>query len=454
MTDLYTTVTKQNFNVTVAAEVSKALKVNWRQKLKSNSPLRVPPSIEKSEDRYFLEGLKQLRAWKPQKRNSVSEGIQVIDMFCGGGGMSSGFAAIGKANKGFELIGGIDVNSRSLESYENNYGVPGMLVDVRDLSSSKESVSEFLESLPRYDSKRKTVLIGCAPCQGFTAHRKKKWNEPDERNGLVEAFADVAAHMEPECVIMENVPELLSGRYWKHFEYFKNKMESKGYIVKGKIHNAATQGVAQERFRALVVAMKHDFSLPKARLEPKSYITVRDAIGKLEKVESGVACEHDSMHRCASHRASTIETIKAVPIDGGSRPDGIGPKCLQNFKGYADVYGRLAWDKPAITITHYARNPASGRFVHPSQHRGLTMREAARLQSFPDGFAFSGGFDDVFRQIGEAVPPLLSLATAACVLSNLRNESELTDDNVVTLPVNDSFAGVIAGIKGLRKCAP
>ena len=448
------TVTKENFNVSVTSEISGDSKVNWRQKLKSNSPLRVPSSIEKSEDRYFLEGLKQLRAWRPQRVTTTNDGIQVIDMFCGGGGMSSGFAAIGKANNGFELIGGIDVNSRSLESYETNYGVPGMLVDVRDLAASKSAVSDFLESLPRYDSKRQTVLIGCAPCQGFTAHRKKKWDEPDERNGLVEAFADVAAHMEPECVIMENVPELLSGRYWKHFEYFKNRMESKGYIVKGKIHNAATQGVAQERFRALVVAMKSDFSLPKARLAPKNYLTVRDAIGKLEQVDVGVVSENDAMHRCAAHRPSTIQTIKAVPIDGGSRPDGVGPKCLQDFKGYADVYGRLAWDKPAITITHYARNPASGRFVHPSQHRGLTMREAARLQSFPDGFAFSGGFDDVFRQIGEAVPPLLSLATAACVLSNLRKESELIEENIVTLPVNDSFAGVIAGIKGLRKCAP
>lgn len=88
-----------------------------------------------------------------------------------------------------------------------------------------------------------------------------------------------------------------------------------------------------------------------------------------------------------------------IPLDGGSRPAGVGPKCLQNFKGFADVYGRLYWNKPSITITHYARNPASGRFVHPEQHRGLTAREAARLQSFPDNYEFCGGFDDIFRQI-------------------------------------------------------
>jgi len=448
------TMTRESFNGRIASELSAGSKLNWHKKLKSLSSLRVPTSEMTPEDHYFLEGLKQLRAWKPQKFKANPNAIQVIDMFCGGGGMSAGFAAIGKANSSYELIGGIDINTRSLESYEHNYDVPGMAVNIRDIAQSKSATADFLTSLPQYNPNRQTVLIGCAPCQGFTAHRKKNWDKPDERNGLVEAFADVAANIQPECVIMENVPELLSGRYWKHFEYFKQKMESNGYIVKGKIHNAATQGVAQERFRALVIAMKHEFSLPKARLAPKKYITVRDAIGKLEDVEVGVVSKHDSMHRCAAHRASTIETIKAVPLDGGSRPAGVGPNCLQNFKGYADVYGRLAWDKPAITITHYARNPASGRFVHPDQHRGLTMREAARLQSFPDGYHFAGGFDDVFRQIGEAVPPLLSLATAASVLSNLRNESELTEDNVVTLPVNDSFAGVIAGIKGIRKCEP
>jgi DNA (cytosine-5)-methyltransferase 1 len=153
------------------------------------------------------------------------------------------------------------------------------------------------------------------------------------------------------------------------------------------------------------------------------------------------------MHKSAAHRQSTIDVIKAVPLDGGSRPHGIGPKCLQDFKGFADVYGRLSWSKPAITITHYARNPASGRFVHPEQHRGLTKRESARLQSFPDGYVFKGGFDDIFRQIGEAVPPLLSVSIAAATLANLRGEQSNAEENLIHEPVNNSFAGVISGIK-------
>ena len=372
-------------------------------------------------------------------------------MFCGCGGMSLGFAAMAKATGAFRMVGGIDINEVSLRTYGHNYGVPALKVDVRELATSEISLHSFLESLPDYDQKLPTVLIGCAPCQGFTAHRKKNWDTPDIRNGLVEAFADVAVSMQPDCVIMENVPELLSGRYWKHFQYLRDRLNEAGYTVKQAIHSAAEYGAPQERFRALIIAMKVDFSMPEARLQPSEFRTVRDAISDLPRVSAGKQASSDPMQKSAAHRKSTIDVIKAIPKNGGSRPNGVGPKCLLNFRGFADVYGRLAWDRPAITITHYARNPASGRFVHPEQNRGLTMREAARLQSFPDGFEFTGGFDDVFRQIGEAVPPMLSLSVAASTLAALKGEIHSGVEELVTEPVNDSFAGVIAGIKGSRR---
>jgi len=158
------------------------------------------------------------------------------------------------------------------------------------------------------------------------------------------------------------------------------------------------------------------------------------------------------MHKSASHKPSTLEVIRQVPHDGGNRPFGVGPKCLDKTKGFSDVYGRLFWDKPAITITHYARNPASGRYTHPEQDRGLTAREAAILQSFPDGFEFCGKTDDIFRQIGEAVPPMLSSAIAASVLieylSVLPTEEELNSaPKPIDKPVSSSYSSVIAGIK-------
>jgi DNA (cytosine-5)-methyltransferase 1 len=119
------------------------------------------------------------------------------------------------------------------------------------------------------------------------------------------------------------------------------------------------------------------------------------------------------------------------------------------------VYGRLFWDRPAITITHYARNPASGRFVHPEQHRGLTMRECAQLQSFPAGFMFTGQSDAIYRQIGEAVPPLLSLGVAAHILVELESGVPTKDElrqspASIESPVSSSFSSVIAGIKSGR----
>jgi len=255
---------------------------------------------------------------------------------------------------------------------------------------------------------------------------------------------------------MENVPEMLSKKYWHHFEEAKITFEKAGYIVKQSIFNAANFGVPQERFRAVVIAMKKEFLLPEGFLEPKDFLTVADAIGELPPVPPGKKHPDDPFHQSANHRESTIETIKAVPKDGGSRPKGVGPKCLDKVNGFYDVYGRLYWDKPSITITHYARNPASGRFIHPEQNRGLTKREAAILQSFPKNFEFSGSFDGIFKQIGEAVPPKLACGIAANVLIELLSREPKSDEIENSIPsilepVSSSYSSVIAGIKNGRK---
>lgn len=405
-----------------------------------------------AEQSYMASGMEALTTWPSPLARPKSPQAQVIDMFSGCGGMSLGFAAVGSATGAYEIVGALDVNRTSLDTYQRNFAAPGVQRDIRDLAGNSSSIKSFLSELPRYEPGKPLVLIGCAPCQGFTSHRKKAWDTEDARNSLVAAFADVAVELMPECIVMENVPELLSGKYWSHFEQFRKTLTEAGYFLKQVIHNAAEYGAPQERFRAIVVAMKKpEFDLPSPTHVRGEFQTVRDAIGSLPGVSAGEQNADDLMHRSAAHRKSTIDVIKAVPRNGGSRPAGVGPDCLKDFKGYADVYGRLSWDKPAITITHYARNPASGRFVHPEQHRGLTKREAARLQGFPDGFEFCGTFDDVFRQIGEAVSPPLSTAIAAVTLANLRGEAVLEERNDwVDSPVNNSYSSVIAGIKGRK----
>lgn len=397
------------------------------------------------------------RPTDPKDRTQQESTFQVLDFFCGCGGMSLGFAALSKAFALAEVIGGCDINSDALCTFGKNFNAPGIKIDVRDLVDDDKALSDFFTSLPRYQPNKPTILIGCAPCQGFTSHRKKNWDKDDHRNTLIGAFASIAARINPECIVMENVPEMLSKKYWDHFQEAKLIFERAGYIVSQAIYNVASFGVPQDRFRALVIAMKKRFLMPRPLIYDSSqYKTVRDAIGNLRPVLPGEALPEDPMHRSAGHKRSTIETIRAVPKDGGSRPTGVGPECLDRVRGFYDVYGRLAWDRPSITITHYARNPASGRYVHPEQDRGLTMREAALLQGFPIGFEFCGTFDSIFKQIGEAVPPPFAAAVAAnCVtelLSGIPDSIEESGEiDPVTEPVNNSFSSVIAGLKMARR---
>jgi DNA (cytosine-5)-methyltransferase 1 len=397
----------------------------------------------------FVTPLDAVAGWSPGQRGAVSAPYQVLDLFSGCGGMSLGFASVGVATGSFELVGAVDINAASLSTYRKNFQVPALEQDVAALAASSRTLRDVTSRIPTLDRNRPLVLIGCAPCQGFTAHRKRNWDEKDDRNDLVTAFAKVAVNLDAECIVMENVPELLSGRYWPYFEGFRERLEQAGYLVKAAIHNSAHFGVPQERFRAVVIAMKsQNFSLPQAFVPAEDFKTVRDAIGDLPPVRAGQICESDPLHRSAAHRASTLEVIRSVPKDGGSRPSGVGPACLDRVDGFYDVYGRLSWNRPSITITHYARNSASGRFTHPEQDRGLTVREASRLQGFPDSFAFEGSFDDKFRQIGEAVPPPMAAAIALSVCNGLNGGGTVgAEPDLVMSPVSDSFAGVIAGIK-------
>lgn len=395
--------------------------------------------------------------FRPLRKKGYSNNpIQLIDFFCGAGGTSLGFASINEVVPAFHFLGGCDINKASAESYAKNFGTPVINRDIVELAEDEDKLQEFLDDIG-FDRNMPTILIGCAPCQGFTSHRKKRWNEEDDtRNNLVNVFAKIVGYIKPVAFVMENVPEFLSNRYWKYFSAAKERYLSDGYIVKENIYNAASFGVPQERFRSIVIGMKKNFLLPEGYLAPNEYRTVREAIGRLNPVPAGVADPHDPMHKSASHKKTTIEVLAQVPHDGGNRPAGIGPACLDRTKGFSDTYGRLYWDRPSITITHYARNPASGRYTHPEQDRGLTAREAALLQSFPMGFEFTGKSDDIYRQIGEAVPPLFAAGIAANVLIELVSPEPTKDElekspSSIEEPVSSSYSSVIAGIKIKRK---
>lgn len=380
--------------------------------------------------------------------------VDVIDLFSGCGGMSAGFRALSTLVPFYNIIGALDIDQHANKTYERNLGLTPLQLDINELLVEDSLAYEHLFRDTRHKN-RPLVLIGCAPCQGFSSHRKKD-KRFDERNSLVETLAKVAVRVQPDFVIMENVPELLAKKYWRHYELFKTTLEADGYYVRARIINMAEFGVPQERFRALVIASRRPFLMPSGFLRPQNFKTVRATIGHLESLVPGEPSRNDPMHVTSRHRKSTVNTIAQVPKNGGSRPFGIGPECLDRVKGFSDVYGRLYWDRPSITVTAYARNPASGRYSHPEQNRGLSIREAALLQGFPDDFRFDGPFDDKFKQIGNAVPPRFSAFLAAHmtgeILSGLLSEKEFEEDlrADITSPVSNSYSSVIAGIKAKR----
>ena len=381
--------------------------------------------------------------------------IGVVDFFSGCGGTSTGFAAAEVPGAEIEVVAGVDIDASSCATFTKMHATAAHCLDVRKLIDEPSLFDDLVSSwrLERFD---KLILVGCAPCQGFAAHRKSIAGD-DPRRHLFVLFADVARRLAPDAIFMENVPDLFSKKHWPYFSTGRKALEEAGYQVHGRIYNFAGFGLPQERFRAVMLALPHPFEMPAAPLPPEDFRTVRDAIGDLPPLVAGEVSPSDPMHRTSNHRKSTVEILKQVPLDGGNRPVGVGPKCLdrarQKHGGYTDVYGRLAWDRPSVTVTARCRTPSCGRFTHPDQHRGLSIREAALLQGFPPNFIFEGNFDDKFKQIGNAVAPLVARHFAEHLVHLLLGREpvlETTNEHNVTAPVGPGFAVTINGIKKRR----
>ncbi len=393
--------------------------------------------------------------WRASRGRKLQVGV--VDFFCGSGGVSAGLQAV-KGPAEFRIVEGIDIDPHCARTYEEMIGAPCHNIDITTLADDPALLAARVASwhLERFD---RLILIGCSPCQGFAAHRKSVVGH-DPRRSLFMTFCRIAAAVKPDAILLENVPDLFSADHWRHFVAGRRQLTKSAFQVRSGIYNLAGFGLPQERFRAVVMAFRDSFELPAAPLGPEQYRTVRDAIGHLRPLQSGEADPEDPMHVASKHRDSTLATLRRVPKDGGNRPLGVGPACLDRTRkahgGYTDVYGRLAWDRPSVTITARCRTPSCGRFAHPEQDRGLTTREAALLQGFPPGYMFSGPFDDGFKQVGNAVSPLVAQKLGEFIGAHLAGIG--TDKFYqgvppikVDGPVGPGFAVTINGIKRQRE---
>ena len=359
----------------------------------------------------------------------------VIDLFSGAGGMSYGF----HAHPDFRIVGAVDAQvgkpssgTGSLDcnrTYEANIGIKPL-----DLDLSLVSAGVLREALQgTVDRRGPTVLISCAPCTGFSRTLSTNHLSDDPRNSLVSKSAEFVKAFRPRIFLMENARELIQGRNSHHFDCLDADLRRLGYSVKGNIHFLNRFGLPQRRERAIVIAVSEDLPLRGLeelwdghRLKVKA-THVRQSIASLPPLEAGQRHPSDPLHVSPKMAPLGLKRLRAIPKDGGSwidlrgRPDsdGLLTPAMKNyiakgdFGSHPDVYGRLWWDRPAVTIKRECGHTGNGRYAHPEQDRLCTIREMAILQGFPRDYRFvSSSVANCYRHIGDAVPPLISYQLA------------------------------------------
>jgi len=335
-----------------------------------------------------------------------------VDLFCGCGGLT-----VGLKRAGFRVLGAVDVDPLSVKTYKANHrDVTLWEKDISDLGPQ-----ELLDAL-KLEKGGLDLLAGCPPCQGFSTMRTLNGavSVDDPRNDLLLEFERFVEALLPRAVMMENVPGLADD---ERFEAFRRKLKKLGYRGDHRILNAADYGVPQRR-RRLIYLAGMGLDIPFAEKNGRQK-TVKEAIGGLPKAgQSG-----DPVHDMPETRTSKVlEIIRLIPKDGGSRrdlPEEFQLKCHKRCSGFKDVYGRMAWNNVAPTITSGCFNPSKGRFLHPEENRAITMREAALLQGFPRRYRFPTTDNQaaVAMMSGNALPPPFIAAHGRSIKRVLRNSA-------------------------------
>jgi len=331
--------------------------------------------------------------------------LAAIDLFCGAGGLS-----LGLKQAGFKVVSAIDSDPVSIQTYSKAIGDHARCGDMRDVSGN-----ELLRSAGLSVGEC-SLLAGGPPCQGFSVQRRG--DRKDERNFLVLEFLRLVEETRPHFFLMENVGGLLSKHGKPFLEEISRRAASLNYVIHIALLDAAEFGVPQHRKRAFLVGERSRDLIGRFSFPNPTHIgalrTVSDAIGDLESppIDGSPHPRIPNHYREARLSSLNIERIRHVPPGGGRIhiPEHLQLKCHTNNPKHRhlDVYGRLHWDRPSVTLTARFDSFTRGRFGHPVEHRSITIREGARIQTFPDWFVFSGNREQGARQVGNAVPPLLA----------------------------------------------
>jgi len=342
--------------------------------------------------------------------------IQVVDLFCGVGGLTHGIM-----QAGIPVVAGFDIDATCQFAYEhNNQGAQFFAANIAEVTGDQINAL-YAPNVTR-------VLVGCAPCQPFS-NMASKWDknaDNDEKWNLLLEFGRIITEAMPDIVSMENVPKIEKTGV---FTEFVQMLEDNGYSVSYQTVYCPQYGIPQNRRRTVLLASLHgEINLLPITHQPNEYHTVQEYIGHLPPVEAGAIHPDDPMHRTARLTPLNIERIQnSVP--GGTWHDwpfNLRTRCHQAESGstYTSVYARMEWDRIAPTMTTQFYCYGTGRYGHPEQDRALTLREGALLQTFPQGYQFIQDGQEIAiktiaRHIGNAVPVQLGQIIGQSILAHL-----------------------------------
>lgn len=337
--------------------------------------------------------------------------LNCVDLFAGAGGFS-----LAARNAGLAVRLAIENDRHAASTYRRNLGGAGSK-STQIIEGDIRTLDPAAVAAEHLGSEVCHLMLGGPPCQGFSTHRINGAGVDDERNDLIHVYFDFVRAFAPMLFLMENVPGMLWPRHSAAVERFFAEGHAAGYAMRDPVViDARDFGLPQRRRRVFILGIRNDVDASSLIWPPVPThggpADLRTNPALLPWVDCasvfGEAPEGDPNDVHMNHGDELIRAFERTPPNGGSRKaSGRELKCHVGHDGHNDVYGRINPSEPAPTMTTACINPSKGRFVHPTQNHGITVRQAARIQTFPDDFVFEGGLMAAGKQVGNAVPVAL-----------------------------------------------